>query len=63
MIYLNIKTAEGIETIDHLNEKDFETYKEFKTELKRLINEYKTASSWYAGLYTSSRSTREYRNK
>lgn len=39
--YLNIKTAYGVETVDELNRKDFETYKEFKAELRRLINEYR----------------------
>lgn len=38
--YLNLKTNCGIETIDELDSNDFKTFKEFKIELKRLINEY-----------------------
>jgi hypothetical protein len=62
-IYLNLKTSEGIETIDELNENDFNTYKEFRTELKRLLSEYRTASNYYSGIYTSTRSTKDWRNK
>jgi len=43
MKYINLKTNYGTETIDELNPKDFNTYKEFKTELRRLINEYHIA--------------------
>ena len=38
--YLNIKTQYGVETVDSLERKDFESGKAFKTELKRLTNEY-----------------------
>lgn len=40
MIYLNMKTNYGVETVDQLDKKDFKTYKEFKIELSRLISEY-----------------------
>ena len=39
--FLNAKTSEGVETIDELNKADFDSLKEFKQELKRLIQEYK----------------------
>lgn len=61
MIYLNIKTSEGTETVGELNEKYFNSYKEYRTELKRLINEYKLASNYYAGIYTSQRCTNEWK--
>ena len=61
MTYLNIKTSEGVETIDELNEKDFNTCKEYRTELKRLLNEYRTASNWHAGIYTSQRCTNDWK--
>jgi hypothetical protein len=61
MIYLNIKTSEGVETIDQLERNDFNTYKEFLTELKRLKNEYRTASNFYAVIYTSQRSTNDWK--
>lgn len=38
--YLNLKTNYGTETVDELDSKNFKTFKEFKNELKRLINEY-----------------------
>ena len=38
--YLNLKTNYGIETIDQLDSNDFNNLKDFKAELKRLINEY-----------------------
>jgi len=61
MIYLNIKTSEGVETIDELNDKDFNSYKDYKMELKRLLNEYRTASNFYSGIYTSQRCTNEWK--
>jgi hypothetical protein len=41
--YINIKTSQGVETVDQLDRQDFESYKEFKIELNRLITEYKLA--------------------
>ncbi|HEY6143694.1 MAG TPA: hypothetical protein VIV55_09820 [Flavobacterium sp.] len=61
MTYLNIKTSEGVETIDELNPKDFKTYKEFLKELKRLKGEYQNASPFYGRLYTSQRCTNEWK--
>ena len=60
MIYFNIKTIYGIETIDHLEKEDFNSYSEYKQEIKRLINEYYLCKMY---VYTSSRSTKEYREK
>jgi hypothetical protein len=61
MTYLNIKTAQGVETVDQLERKDFATYKDYCTELKRLKNEYRVTSSCYASIYTSQRSTNEWK--
>jgi hypothetical protein len=52
MKYLNLKTNYGVETIDELNPKDFNSYKEFRTELKRLVNEYRISGM---SVYTSQR--------
>ena len=41
--YLNLKTNYGVETIDKLDSNDFNNLKEFKAELKRLVNEYEMA--------------------
>lgn len=50
--YLNLKTNYGIETIDQLDSNDFKTFKEFKIELKRLINSYYKAGM---NVYSSQR--------
>ncbi len=61
MTYLNIKTTEGVETIDQINQFDFIFYKDYRNELKRLINEYKMSSNFYSGLYTSKRCTKAWK--
>lgn len=43
MTYINIKTSHGTETVDELSPENFKSLKEFRKELKRLINEYKIA--------------------
>jgi hypothetical protein len=60
MKYYNIKSSYGIETIDEINKLDFISYKEYKAELKRLINEYRMCGM---NVYISSRSTRDWREK
>ena len=52
MIYFNLKTKCGTETIDELNKEDFKTYKEFRNEVKRLLKEYRIAG---IPTYTSQR--------
>lgn len=41
--YFNMRTVYGVETVDMLDSADFLTYKEFRAELKRLLNEYHIA--------------------
>ena len=60
--YLSIKTSCGVETIDQINENEFKTYREFRLERKRLIQEYCLASSYYSSLYVSQRCTNEWKN-
>jgi hypothetical protein len=52
MKYLNLKTNYGIETVDQLERKDFNSYKEYITELKRLKSEYRLCGM---DVYTSQR--------
>jgi hypothetical protein len=59
MTYLNIKTVYGVETVDQLEEKDFNSFKEYRAELKRLLSEYRLASNCYASIYTSQRCTND----
>jgi hypothetical protein len=40
MVYFNLKTNNGTETLDELNCKDFKTRKNYINELARLKNEY-----------------------
>ena len=56
--YFNMHSTYGIETGDELDSEDFKTHKEFKAELKRLLDEYHFA---WMRVYISSRSTKEWR--
>lgn len=60
MKYFNIKTSQGAETIDELNSKDYKTHKEFRSELKRLVNEYRIAG---INTYISQRACKEWSRK
>jgi hypothetical protein len=60
MKYFNIKTNYGVETIDQLDAKDFSSYKDYSTELRRLKNEYRLAGM---DIYISQRATKEWNNK
>lgn len=53
MIYLNLKTSEGVETVD-----ECETIKEARI----LLKEYRISSSYYSGIYFSQRCTNEWKN-
>jgi hypothetical protein len=60
MIYLNIKTSEGVETIDSLDPKDFNNTRDFNMELRRLKIEYKLCNEFYSGVYSSQRCARSW---
>ena len=60
MKYFNLKTNYGVETVDQLSEKDFLTYKDFLKEFRRLLSEYRLAGM---PVYSSNRSTKDWRNK
>ena len=40
MLYLNTITAQGKETVDQIDRKDFETFKEYKKEVSSLLFNY-----------------------
>lgn len=61
-VYLNIKTSEGVETVDELNRKDFKSFREFLKEKIRLKKEYFLCGSYYNSVYWSQRCTKEWRN-
>ena len=50
--YLNMRTVYGIETVDQLTSVDFNSYNEFRIELRRLVSEYRLAGM---NVYTSQR--------
>jgi len=60
MKYFNYKTGYGVETVDQIDQKDFIWYKEYRQELRRLLNEYRLAGM---NVYISSRSTKDWREK
>lgn len=57
MKYLNLKTNYGTETVDELNRNNFNSFKDFRTELKRLVSEYRIAGM---NVYTSQRACKEW---
>ncbi len=58
--YFNTREYNGIETVDELDSKDFNTNTEFYKEVRRLLNEYSLTGMV---VYTSSRCTKEWRTK
>jgi len=60
MVYVNIKTSFGVETIDEINESDFKTFKEYLAEKRNVIKEYRTI---YDNVYFSQRCTKDWKNK
>ena len=56
-----MNNGQGVETIDQLSLDDFTSMKDFKTECRRLVSEYRLAG--YGNIYISSRSTKQWRNK
>ncbi len=60
MKYFNYKTGYGVETVDQIDQKDFIWYKEYRQELRRLLNEYRLAGM---NVYISSRSSKDWREK
>jgi hypothetical protein len=57
MIYLNLKTSKGIETIDQLERNDFDSFKECKIELKNMIINYRLAGM---NVYKSQRACKDW---
>ena len=58
MVYLNMRTQYGVETVDELSRKDFSTNREYRAELKRLISEYRLA---VMDVYVSQRCCRDWK--
>ena len=58
MIYLNFKTAKGIETVDQLERNDFDSFKEYKIELKNMIINYRLTGM---NVYKSQRACKDWK--
>lgn len=61
--YLNIRTSEGVETVDEISSNNYPSHKEFRKARMELIKEYRVAHSYYSGIYTSKRCTRDWQSK
>lgn len=55
--YLNFKSVYGVETVDSLCSDDFQSAKEFRKELSRLVREYHLAGM---PVYVSRRCTKDW---
>ena len=58
--YINMKGAEGIETIDEFNSMYFPSRSLFIKEVRRMVQEYRLAGM---AAYSSSRSTKDWRER
>jgi len=58
MIYFNVKSSHGVETVDELDPKKFSDYRTFRAEVSRLVGEYRMCGM---PVYTSQRATKEWR--
>lgn len=58
--YFNLKTAQGVETIDELDRSEFQAGGFFRKELQRLAQEYHMAGM---RVYISTRATKEWRTR
>lgn len=60
--YINTKTSQGIETLEEINLNEFNNYSEFRKAVKTLVNDY-TKAFHGKQVYSSSRSTNDYKNR
>jgi hypothetical protein len=59
-VYFNIKTGCGIETVDSAHAEDWPTRKEFKKEIRSMLENYHLAGM---GVYLSQRPTKAWKNR
>lgn len=59
-IYLNMKTSQGIETVDEFSREQNQSTKEFKQYVNQMVSEYHLAGM---NVYRSSRSTNDWKTK
>lgn len=59
-IFLNMRTSQGVETVDEFTRDENQTIKEFKVYVNQMIKEYQIAGM---NVYRSVRSTSEWRKQ
>jgi hypothetical protein len=59
-IFLNMKTNQGVETVDEFSKEENQTSREFRQYVSKMVKEYHLANM---NVYTSSRCTKEWKNK
>ena len=55
MNYLNVKTPEGVETIDQINRGDFNTTREYKRKKREKEQDYLRVTNYFTNIYWSRR--------
>lgn len=58
-IYLNLKTNQGVETVDEFTQEENQTYREFIKYVRQMVKEYHLAFMY---VYTSQRCTKDWKN-
>ena len=58
--YINMKGSCGVETIDEVNSEEFPDRKEYRKEVRSMITNYNQCGM---SVYTSSRCTKEWKEK
>lgn len=59
--FINIKTAEGVETIEEFNRDEYNSSKEYRDEVNNTLTEYHRNKN-FIGAYLSTRCTKEWRS-
>jgi len=59
-VYLNMKTSQGVETVDEFTKEENQTSKEFRLYVNQMCKEYHIAGM---GVYKSQRSTNDWKTK
>lgn len=59
-VYLNMRTSQGVETVDEFSPEIGQTGKDFRKYVSDMVQEYRIAGM---GVYTSKRSTNDWKNK
>lgn len=64
MKYFNIKTNNGIETIDSVDRNDYRNFNEYKKAVNALLKEYRTDYKRHGiHVYISQKCTNDWKNK